>query len=61
MQHPLAVGTRCRLSPSHIEILRREGRLLSEAEQTLEILASGIIGARYTINDYSLEEALGTK
>lgn len=51
MQHPLPVGTRCRLSRSHMEILRREGRILSEAEQTLTILRSGIVGEDIRLGD----------
>ena len=44
MKHPLSIGSRCRLTRSHLEILRREGRVLSEAEQTLTIIRSGIVG-----------------
>ena len=38
MEHPLPVGTRCRLTRAHVEVLRREGLHLSEADQTFTIV-----------------------
>lgn len=42
--HPLPVGTRCRMTLKHLEILRREGRQLSADAQHFTILKAGIVG-----------------